>query len=152
MVENQVPTSLLPNTTATVNAAGFGQLGQSWRLGIPDITTITPTVAWKLTDATHTVYFKPSCVVDWSVNYSSIMTQNVCTTGYTDLTFTTLTNGAWEYCSARGIGVNNSGQNCSMRADEGGVAAGLGGEGAANDGAAHDCTYDTSQTISLWYR
>jgi len=152
MVENQVPTTVLTNTTATINAAGFGQLGQSWRLGIPDITTITPTVGWKLNDAANIVYFEPACVVDWSVNYGLIMTQSPCTTGYTDSTFTKLFNAAWEFCSARGIGINNGGQPCSMRADEGGQAAGLGGEGATLDGAAHDCAYNTSQAISLWFR
>jgi hypothetical protein len=152
MVENQVPTDPLPDVTTTVNAASAGQLGASWRLGNPAITLIKPAVGWKLTDATNTVFLKPSCVVDWTIDYILVHVATDCTTGYTNTAFTTPVNGGWVYCSARGIGVNNSGQNCSMRADEGGNGQ-PGGQGAGPNGRAYSCHYSsTSERISLWFK
>ncbi|MSP59468.1 MAG: hypothetical protein EXR72_03840 [Myxococcales bacterium] len=148
LVMNQVPGQLLPDSTADVNAASFGTLNQSWRIGSATIKKIAPTVAWKLTDAGNKVYLKPACVVDWTVDYLAVMAPNVCTTGYKATDFSSVVNGGWVYTGAHGIGINNSGQNCSIRAynskdpNPQGVPAG----GAAS------CNYTTIERVSLWYK
>ena len=40
--------------------------------------------------------------------------------------FNVVVNGAWTYCSARGIGINNLGRSCSIRMNEGGFGRGVG--------------------------
>jgi hypothetical protein len=157
LVANQVPDTLLPNDSTTVNAAGSGSVIQSFRLGVPDITMIRPSLAWKLTDPNDTVYFKPNCVVDWTINYDmgAASQPNVCTTGYTDTSFTTVENGAWQNASVRGIGINNSGASCSIRMFESHMTtAGAIENGSAEAGIAAPCVYQnfTSQRVSLWFR
>ncbi len=149
LVENQVPAEPLPDETTSVNPAAFGRVDASWRLGVPDILAVRPAAAWKLTDATNAVYFRPACVVDWRINYTDVMTPSDCTTGYTTEGFTSAVNGGWIYCSARGIGVNNSGRSCSLRGSEGGPAA----QGAGPHGRAYSCSYSsTTERVSLWFR
>jgi hypothetical protein len=150
MVMNQVPTAPLADLTTTINAPGFGVLTESWRLGDPDITQITPNVAWKMTDATNSVYVTPACVVDWTINYTG-MPQSPCTTGYTDTTFAKLFNPSWVSCDAKGIGINNGAQFCSMRADNGGPVI-AGNPAYPPDGAAYPCSYGASMTVSLWFQ
>jgi hypothetical protein len=149
LVENQVPSAPLPDETGTVNPASFGRVDASWRLGVPDILAVRPASAWKLTDAANAVYFRPACVVDWRVNYTEVMTPTDCTTGYTTGAFTAVVNGGWVYCSARGIGVNNSGSSCSIRGSEGGPPE----QGAGPHGRAYSCAYSsTTERVSLWFR
>jgi len=149
LVENQVPSEPLPDETATVNPTAFGRLDASWRLGVPDILAVRPAAAWKLTDASTAVYFRPACVVDWRINYTDVPTASDCTTGYTTEALTSAVNGGWIYCSARGIGVNNSARSCSMRGSEGGPAA----QGAGPHGRAYSCNYSsTTERVSLWFR
>jgi hypothetical protein len=156
LVANQVPNTPLIDDTSTINAAGFGTTSQSYRLGVPDITTIHPTTGWKLTDPTNTVYFKPSCIVDWTVNY---LTPNavatVCTTGYTDLTFATIVNGGWQQVTARGIGINNGGSTCSIRMYEAHTdTLGNPQNGAGPAGIATPCDYQqyVTERVSLWFK
>ncbi|MBL8603254.1 MAG: hypothetical protein JNK72_15120 [Myxococcales bacterium] len=146
MVANQAANAPLPDTADTVNFSGFGDLAQSWRLGGAEITQLRPSRAWRLTDASNTVYFRPTCVVDWSVNYTDINEPRACTTGYTTAAFESIVNGRWVYCSARGIGINNSGQPCSMRMHEGGPAS----QGAMPHGRAATCAYRIDERVSLW--
>jgi hypothetical protein len=148
LVANQVPEAPLPDTAATVNAAGFGTLSQSYRLGGSEITALRPSIAWRLTDNANAVFFTPACTVDWNVNYTTIMSPTPCTVGYTSTAFTTVFNGRWVYCSAKGIGINNSGQFCSMRMHEGGPAS----QGAMAHGRAATCLYRVDQRVSLWFR
>jgi len=156
LIVNQVPRTSLPNLMTTVNAAGFGTLVQSYRLGNPDVTTITPTVAWKLTDSVYDVYFKPTCVVDWTQSYASSTAANACTLGYTSTAFTTIVNGGWFQMAGRGIGINNSGNNCSIRAynypynSTGGLVA---GGNPALTGYALPCISAnvTMDTVQLWF-
>ncbi|MEO7331386.1 MAG: hypothetical protein ABI193_22615 [Minicystis sp.] len=54
--------------------------------------------------------------------------------------FTTAVNGGWHNVSTRGPGVNNSGQNCSMRAFE---------SVNAPVGWARACDFRTAQTVRL---
>lgn len=148
LVVNQVPGAPLPDTNGSVNVTGFGALDQSWRLGNPDITRVRPTVAWKLTDASNSVYVSPMCVVDWDRNYNDTMVATACTVGYASAALTTIVNGRWVYCSARGIGINNSGAHGSIRASEGGLAS----QGAMPHGRAASCNYTITERVSLWYR
>ena len=148
LVANQVPEAPLPDTAETVNPAGIGTLAQSYRLGGAEITAIRPALAWRLTDATNSVFFTPACTVDWHINYTAIMTPTPCTVGYTSTAFTSVFNGRWVYCSAKGIGINNSGQFCSMRMHEGGPSS----QGAMAHGRAATCLYRIDQRVSLWFR
>jgi len=156
LVANQVPDTPLPDSVCTVNPTGFGTFTQSYRLGVPDIASIRPTVAWKLTDPTHSVYFKPACVVDWTVNYDTpAPVPTVCTTGYTSTVFDTIVNGGWINASARGIGINNSGAVCSIRMYESHMKTdGTVEASSLQAGVACPCDYTkyTAQRVSLWFR
>ena len=156
LVANQVPASLLPDTICTVNPESFGRLDASYRLGMPDVASIHPTTAWKLTDPSNTVYFKPACVVDWTINYDSLSpSPTACTTGYTALDFGSIVNGAWIRVSARGIGINNFGAPCSIRMYESHMQTdGTIEETSLPAGQAAPCDYQkySSQSVSLWFR
>jgi hypothetical protein len=156
LVANQVPNAPLPDSTSSVNTAGIGDVEQSFRLGIPDISAIRPTTAWRLMDPSNIVYFKPTCTIDWTINYDTPTAMaNDCTTGYTTLTFDTVVNGAWHRVSTRGIGINNSSASCSMRMYETHVnSVGSVEPGALQAGIATPCTYEEylSQRVSLWFR
>ena len=155
LIANQVPAALLPDTICTVNPAGFGSLSESYRLGNPAITSIQPSVAWKLTDPTNAVYFKPDCVVDWTINYNSLNPMpTACTTGYTSSAFTSVQNGGWQRVSARGIGINNYGEFCSIRMFEShSNTEGTIEPSSQVAGLALPCNYQqfTTQRVSLWF-
>lgn len=154
LVANQVPDAPLPDSVCTVNLSGFGDLRQSYRLGVPDVASVRPSVAWKLTDATNSVYFRPACVVDWTINYDTANPMpTVCTTGYTDTTFANIENGGWVRVSARGIGINDYGASCSIRMYESHMTTTGTIEGTSLPaGVATPCLYAqyTSQRVSLW--
>jgi hypothetical protein len=154
LIANQVPAALLTDSTATLNEAGFGTLTQSYRLGSPDVAAIRPRVAWKLTDATNAVFFKPTCVVDWTASYAGVTVATDCTLGYTSTAMTTTFNGHWDNSSARGIGINNAAQFCSIRMYEAGVnAAGVRLPGTRQPGVAAPCKYsDATQGVALWFQ
>ncbi len=155
LIANQVPAAPLPDTICTVNPAGFGSLTQSYRLGNPAITAIRPSVGWKLTDPSNAVYFKPDCVVDWTINYNSLNPMPTsCTTGYTSSTFGSIQNGAWTRVSARGIGINNNGAFCSIRMYESHTnTEGTIEPSSLDAGLACPCNYEqyTAQRVSLWF-
>lgn len=82
-----------------IGIANFGSANASWRLGSARISTITPTVAWKLqsrnssTDAViDTAYFKKTCVVSWqnTWNGTSNSMSTDCQNAYTTLAFTAI--------------------------------------------------------------
>lgn len=153
LVANQVPAAPLPNLTDTVNGDGFGALDQSYRLGNPDVASIRPTRGWKLTDNTTTVYFRPACVVDWTINYIDNASPTDCTAGYASANFAAPINAKWVSCSARGIGINNNGNFCSIRMYEGQFDAAGVPQGGVPAGVAAPCDYnDTSQRVSLWFQ
>ncbi len=154
LIANQVPSLPLPNLTDTVNADSFGRIDQTYRLGTSEVKMLRPSRAWKMTDDSNSVYFKPTCIVDWTLNYSDVTAATDCTTGYTNAMFDTVVNGQWMLCSARGIGINNSGSSCSMRMYEAQFnAAGMPQGGARSAGVATPCLYnDTSQRVSLWFQ
>jgi hypothetical protein len=149
VVANQVPTELLADSNATLGEASFGDVAHSWRLGNPDITLVRPTLAWRLSDEVNSVYVVRSCVVDWSRDYIDVMSATECTVGYTTAALNVVVNGAWTYCSARGIGINNLGRSCSIRMNEGGFGRGV---GALTNGRAYTCDYNTVRRVSLAFR
>lgn len=149
LVARQVPSELLPDVITTVAPERFGELTHSYRLGNPEITAIRPSLAWRLTDNTSAVYVSPRCVVDWTRDYIDVMMPTDCTQGYTTTGLTTLVNGRWTYCSARGIGINNNGAPCSIRMNESGSGRGV---GAMPNGRAYGCAYTTADTVSLWFQ
>jgi hypothetical protein len=156
LVANQVPGSPLPDDQCTVEPTHFGTQDQSYRIGLPVVAEIRPTVAWKLTDATNSVYFKPECVVDWSVNYDTLSPMpELCTTGYTTTAFSAIKNGSWKRASVRGIGINNLGADCSIRIYESHMLTDGTIEASSLDaGLAAPCVYTqyATQRVSLWFR
>ena len=142
LIMNQVSSSLLPSSTASVNVGNFGSKVASYRLGNPVSTLIKPSLAWKLTDSSNAIYFVPSCVDDYTVDYLN-QPASACTVAYTSTAFTTAVNGGYHNVSTRGPGVNNSGQVCSMRAFE---------SLNAPVGSARACDFGTAQTVRLWYK
>ncbi len=149
IVANQVPAELLADVNDTVGETVFGQLDHSWRLGNPDITRVRPTVAWRLSDELTNAYVVPACIVDWSRNYTDVMFATECTIGYTTPALNVVLNGAWVYCSARGIGINNTARHCSIRMNEGGFGR---AGGALANGRAYTCDYNTVRRVSLAFR
>jgi hypothetical protein len=145
MVANQIPGSPLPNNTGDVSPASFGTVTASWRYGNARIMAIQPKVAWRLTDASNAVYFKPTCVIDWTHDYINQQPSD-CTTGYTTTAFTTAVNGGWKNVATRGIGINDVGAFCSIRAFESYTPD------PVPVGAMADCNYDMSQRVSLSYQ
>lgn len=145
LVMNQVPAAPLPDSPATVNEAGMGTLDQSYRFGGAAMARIRPAVAWKMNDAQTSVYFAPSCVVDWNVNYLG-QPSSPCTIAYTTVQLTTPVNGGFVNVATRGIGINNASQVCSIRAynvqNESPIAAGV----------ATSCNYRPDQRVQLWFR
>ena len=137
----------LPNNPGDVNAATFGQIAKSWRVGSATLSQVTPPTAWKLTDATNSVYFKPTCSVNWTVKWEG-QPQSDCTTGYKTAAFAATTNTLWENTATYGIGINNSGSFCSMRAYESDPVDGP----AMPLGAMASCNYNTTQRVSLWFK
>jgi hypothetical protein len=142
LIMNQVSSSLLTSSTASVNAGNFGSKVASYRLGNPVSALIKPSLAWKLTDSSNAIYFVPSCVDDYTIDYLN-QPASACTVAYTSTAFTTAVNGGYHNVSTRGPGVNNSGQNCSMRAFE---------SLNAPVGSARACDFGTAQTVRLWYK
>jgi len=138
------PGPYLPDDQATVGA--FGDNTEAYRLGGAEITAIAPTVAWRVTDADDTAYFRPECVVDWANDFSASneTSPRYCTTGYNDLAFTVITNGGWTAVAARGIGVNGA---CTLRPFFS-VSAGW-----AVPGNALDCQYNDgfNEPVGLWF-
>lgn len=144
LIANQVSGSLLTNDAGNVNLADFGRTDKSWRLSAALARTIRPVLGWKMTDASNTVYVKPACAVDWSIDYLNAG-QHVCTTGYTSVSFGTITNGAWLNPAVRGIGINNGGANCSIRLFNTSAAG-------VPVGAAMSCTGATTEPVRAWYK
>lgn len=156
LVANQVAGAPLPDDQCTVEPSHFGSEGKSYRIGMPVVAQIRPTLAWKLTDATNTVYFKPACVVDWSVNHDTpSASADVCTTGYTTTAFTMIKNGGWKRASVRGIGINNYAADCSIRIYESHMDTdGMIESTSIAAGLAAPCVYQNyaSERVSLWFR
>lgn len=156
LVANQVAGEPLPDDQCTVQPTHFGTENRSYRIGMPVVAEIRPTLAWKLTDATNTVYFKPACVVDWSVNYDTPSPKpELCTTGYTTTDFNVIENGTWKRASVRGIGINNDGADCSIRIYESHMLSDGTIEPSSLDaGLAAPCIYThyTVERVSLWFR
>ncbi len=149
VVANQVPAELLADSNATLGETVFGDITHSWRLGNPEITRVNPTVAWRLSDDVTNVYVARGCVVDWTHEYINDVSATECTTGYTTAALNVVVNGRWTNCSARGIGINYTGANCSIRMNEGGFGRGV---GALANGRAYSCDYTTSRRVSLAFR
>jgi hypothetical protein len=145
LVMNQVPGVDLPDVQTTVNAAAFGSLDQTYRLGNPTITAIRPRSAWKLTDEVSEVFFDKACVVDWSINYLN-RPASMCTIGFTTEALQVPYNGGFINVSTRGIGINNAGAYCSMRAYNTVAPTSI------EAGPATTCNYTRTRIVQLWYR
>jgi hypothetical protein len=154
LIANQAASQALPDERTTVNESDFGSLSANYRLGLPEVAAIEPTVAWKLTDAANEVFFRPSCVVDWDNNFTNDTEPTDCTTGYTSTDFSSTVNPGWVRVSARGIGVNNSGSICSIRIFEAHFRTDGTEESSARPaGEAAPCDYyDKKQRVSLWFK
>jgi hypothetical protein len=145
LVMNQVPSALLPFDFGTVNPQNFGSLTSTYRLASSIIKTLRPTVAWVLTDDSNRVYYRPDCVVNWenSLDNASI---GSCNQGFTASDFATRTSDVKTYNGSRGIGQNNNGGFCSIRA--------LMHEGYPPwpAGAALSCKGTSTETVRLWFK
>lgn len=146
LVANQVSSSVLPDEMGNVNVANFGTTNTSWRIGQAVMREIRPAVAWRMNDSATNVFFKPVCRVDWGRGYVNTARSYPCNTGYTSVAFSAITNGAFVDAAVRGIGINNSGTNCSIR---------MYNQVAWNSlpiGAAVSCNAATNVTIQLWFK
>jgi hypothetical protein len=151
LVSNQVPGSLLANDYGNVNAANFGSSTSSWRVGHTTTVAIEPTEAWRMTDGSTTVYFKPTCRVDWARSYFNTGRSLDCNTGYTSTAFTSITNGGFVDAAVRGIGINNGGANCSMRIFNDVLWTTPTGN-TLQVGQSGGCLGASNTTIQLWFR
>ncbi|WP_083680957.1 discoidin domain-containing protein [Archangium sp. Cb G35] len=145
LVMNQSPAELLPYIFSTVNAQNFGGLTESYRLGSSAIRILRPTVAWVLTDQFNRVYFRPTCVVDWE---NSLFNKPIgsCNQGFSSPSFSTPVSPVTPVNGSMGIGQNNYGRYCSIRAfmfDQ---------EPSWPAGAAISCAGTTDQAVRLWFK
>ncbi|MDC0711284.1 fibrinogen-like YCDxxxxGGGW domain-containing protein [Stigmatella sp. ncwal1] len=148
LVMNQNPAERLPYNFSTVNPQNFGSLTETYRLGSSAIRALRPTTAWVLTDDSNRVYFQPTCMVEWE---TSLLNKPIgpCNQGFTSLGFSTPVSSVVTANGSMGIGQNNSGQYCSIRAflynQEPDTTR-------WPPGAALSCAGTTSQTIRLWFK
>jgi len=147
LVMNQVPTEWLPNNLGTVNPGNFGSLTKTYRLGSDIIKTIRPTVAWLLTDNSNRVYYQSDCIVDWENNMWD-QAVGSCNQGFNALGFASPISPVRNPNGSRGIGQNNYGNFCSIRAftSEGGESEGW------PPGPAASCAGNRYETIRLWFK
>ncbi|KFE64398.1 hypothetical protein DB31_2192 [Hyalangium minutum] len=145
LMMNQSPSERLPYDFSTINSQNFGSLTASYRLGASAIRALRPTVAWVLTDDTNRVYFRPSCVVDWE---NSLHNKPIgpCSQGFTSRSFSTPVSPVTTANGSMGIGQNNAGQYCSIRAFMFNL------DPSWPPGAAISCAGTTSQTVRLWFK
>src|SRR5262249_33111959 len=137
LVANQVPGSPLPDNQADVGKPLFGSMTKSWRFGQLRVQGLgAPVVAWKLVDASHSVYFKPPCSVIWT---SALNNQpaSECSVAYTGTSFTPPVNGPSPNVASRGIGT--AGAACNIRAFE------SSSQEPVPVGAMADCNFDTNE-------
>lgn len=145
LLMNQVPSERLQYAFCTINPQNLGSLTKTYRLGSDVVRAIRPTVAWVLTDDYNRVYFKPSCVVAWE---NSLLNQplGACSQGFTSSSFATTVSAVTTLNGSMGIGQNNYGGYCSIRAFM------YSEDPSVPPGAAWSCNGTTSQTIRLWFR
>jgi hypothetical protein len=115
LVMHQNANECLDSSTDTIGTLN-GDTSASFRLGSQQLSTVRPTVAWVLSDATNRVYFRPACVVDFENAHLRHQTIRECEFGFTNATFGTQTSSASDSNGSDGIGMNNGGQFCSIRA------------------------------------
>lgn len=139
LVLNQPMDEFLPAVENTVNPASVGTTNAAYRIGGQLIKTVRPTTAWLMTDESNDVYIQPDCIVDYGVNYRD-QPQHTCTTGFSDIAFTMQKNPAFENTGVWGIGINNLGQDCSIRAY------------SDPQGWAATCLNDQSAMVRLWFK
>jgi hypothetical protein len=147
LVVNQLKAAPLPDQTGDVNPQGYGDPTASFRVGSPTVTVIVPTAAWKLTDDSNVVYLKPSCKVDWKMDYTNTQNPNDCTTGFHEIAFLTKYAQGCYPAWVRGIGINNCATDCSIRA-----YATHQPLADTNIGNACACNYTIDQRVSLWFK
>ena len=110
-----------------------------------------------LSDASNRVYFRPACVVDLSGNH--LLDQNIreCEEGFSDETFETPISSFVDSNLSDGIGMNNNGQFCSIRAylaDEP-VAHSEMTQGCAapcDPASTGSWTHAPTEQVQLWFR
>ena len=149
LVARQQPGEQLPSVAATVNVAGLGDPSQTFRLGIPIITDITPDEAWLMTDDTSRIYFDHFCVVDWTHPASD---DPDCWHGFLDVGLDQPTSSDPNPPSALGIGLNDmSGPSaCDIRMFQDSTDANYPMD---QWGMAFPCSgTGNSETVSLWFR
>jgi hypothetical protein len=83
-------------------------------------------------------------VVDWNVDDFD-QPASVCTVGYTTTSFTTPDNGGFVNVATHGIGINDSGQLCSVRAFNSSPANGI------DAGSAATSNDTTTAVVELWF-
>ena len=145
LVMNQVPSERLQYAFCTINPQNLGSLTKTYRCGNNIVKWIRPTVAWVLTDDYNRVYFRPTCVVDWE---NDLLNQPIgaCNQGFTSSAFATTVSSVTTLDGSMGIGQNNFGGYCSIRAFMYSL------DPAYPAGAALACTGTTNQTIRLWFK
>ncbi len=145
LVMNQNPSERLTYDFSTINPQNFGSLTATYRLGSSVIRGIRPTVAWVLTDDYNRVYFRSGCVVDWE---NSLLNKPIgpCNQGFTSRDFSTPVSPVVTSNGSMGIGQNNHGSHCSIRAFMYNLDPGW------PPGAAISCSGTTNQTIRLWFK
>ena len=85
-------------------------------LAFVQLSAIRPTTAWLLPDTTNRVYFRPACVVDFANTLRDEKELAECNQGFGDITFEDPISNALPDNASRGIGMNNGGAFCSIRA------------------------------------
>jgi hypothetical protein len=115
LVMHQNAGECLSSETETVGVLD-GDTTTNFRLGTTLISQVRPDVAWVLSDATNRVFFRPACVVDFTSGHLRDANVAECEHGFVDSTFEAPISSAVDSNGSDGIGMNNNGQFCSIRA------------------------------------
>jgi hypothetical protein len=111
-------------------------------------------VAWVLADASNRVFFRPACVVDLVGN--GLRDQNIreCEEGFTDETFESPISAWSDNNGSKGIGMNNSGNYCSIRAyiDQTMTTLTEGCATPCDSAATGGWSHPPNEQVQLWFR
>eukprot|EP01046_Picozoa_sp_COSAG06_P006713 COSAG06_NODE_319_length_17585_cov_7.462466_4_plen_1588_part_00 len=126
----------------------------SFRWATQQLEAARPEVAWVLADASNRVFFRPACVVDLVGN--GLRDQNIreCEEGFTDETFESPISAWSDNNGSKGIGMNNSGNYCSIRAyiDQTMTTLTEGCATPCDSAATGGWSHPPNEQVQLWFR
>ncbi len=126
----------------------------SFRWASPQLAAVRPEVSWVLSDASNRVYFRPACVVDLAAGHLRDQNVRECEEGFSDVTFETPVSAFVDSNGSNGIGMNNNGQFCSIRAylDQDYRGMTMGCAAPCDSASSGGWNHAPSEQVQLWFK